>query len=120
MESYMSFLFATDAVNYINKYNLNATIRKNKRTGRYDVIRTYVSALVGKVMAMEDQMYAISFIIFAYGLYVAVELVRRTQLLCAQYAEAISREYGSDYNLLYFCSLSRLLFRYVLEWDKVG
>ena len=54
MESYMSFLFVTDAVNYIHKYNLNATIRKNKRTGRYDVIRTYVSALVGKVMEMED------------------------------------------------------------------
>ena len=54
MESYMSFLFVTDAANYIHKYNLNATIQKNKRTGRYDVIRTYVSALVGKVMEMED------------------------------------------------------------------
>ena len=82
MESYMSFLFVTDAANYIHKYNLNATIQKNKRTGRYDVIRTYVSALVGKVMEPEDQMYAISFIIFAYGLYVAVELIKRTQLLC--------------------------------------
>ena len=30
----------------------------------------------------EDQMYAVTFIIFAYGLYVAVELVRRVQLLC--------------------------------------
>ena len=65
-------------------------------------------------------MYAISFIIFAYGLYVAVELARRVQLLCAQYAEAISYEYRSDYNLFYICTLSRLLFRYVLEWDKVG
>ena len=27
-------------------------------------------------------MYAVTFIIFAYGLYVAVELVRRVQLLC--------------------------------------
>ena len=118
MESYMSFLFVTDAANYIHKYNLNATIRKNKRTGRYDVIRTYVNALVGKVM--EGQMYVITFIIFAYGLYVAVELARRTQLLCAQYTEAISREYRSDYNMFYICSLSRLLFRYVLEWDTVG
>ena len=64
--------------------------------------------------------HVITIIIFAYGLYVAVELVRRTQLLCAQYTKAISHEYRSDYNLLYFCSLSRLLFRYVLEWDKVG
>ena len=54
MESYMSFLFATDAANYIHKYNLNATIQKNKRTGRYDVKRTYVSALIGKVMEPED------------------------------------------------------------------
>ena len=65
-------------------------------------------------------MNAITIIIFAYGLYVAVELVRRTQLLCAQYTEAISREYRSDYYLLYICTLSRLLLWYVLEWDKVG
>ena len=65
-------------------------------------------------------MYAISFIIFAYGLYVAVELARRTQLLCAQYTKAIGREYRSDYIMFYICSLGRLLFRYVLEWDKVG
>ena len=65
-------------------------------------------------------MYAISFIIFAYGLYVAVELARRTQLLCAEYIEAISYEYRSDYIMFYICSLGRLLFRYVLEWDKVG
>ena len=65
-------------------------------------------------------MHVITIIIFAYGLYVAVELVRRTQLLCAEYTEAISREYRSDYNLFYICTLSRLLLWYVLEWDKVG
>ena len=65
-------------------------------------------------------MNVITIIIFAYGLYVAVELVRRTQLLCAEYTEAISREYRSDYNLFYICTLSRLLLWYVLEWDKVG
>ena len=65
-------------------------------------------------------MNVITIIIFAYGLYVAVELVRRTQLLCAEYIEAISREYRSDYIMFYICSLGRLLFRYVLEWDKVG
>ena len=64
--------------------------------------------------------HVITIIIFAYGLYVAVELARRTQLLCAQYTKAISREYRSDYIMFYICSLSRLLFRYVLEWDKVG
>lgn len=65
-------------------------------------------------------MNVITIIIFAYGLYVAVELARRTQLLCAEYTEAISREYRSDYIMFYICTLSRLLLWYVLEWDKVG
>ena len=53
-------------------------------------------------------MYAITIIIFAYGLYVAVELARRTQLLCAQYTKAIGREYRSDYIMFYICSLGRM------------
>ena len=65
-------------------------------------------------------MHVITIIILSYGLYVAVELARRTQLLCAEYTKAISREYRSDYNLFYICTLSRLLLWYVLEWDKVG
>ena len=64
--------------------------------------------------------HVITFIILSYGLYVAVELVRRAQLLCAEYTKAISCEYWSDYIMFYICTLSRLLFRYVLEWDKVG
>ena len=65
-------------------------------------------------------MHVITFIIFAYGLYVAVELARRVQLLCEKHTQAISRFSDSDYNLFYFCTLSRLLLWYVLEWDKVG
>ena len=65
-------------------------------------------------------MNVITFIIFAYGLYVAVELVRRVQLLCEKHTEANSRLSDSDYILFYFCTLSRLLLWYVLEWDKVG
>ena len=64
--------------------------------------------------------HVITFIILSYGLYVAVELARRAQLLCAEYTKAISREYRSDYIMFYFCTLSRLLLWYVLEWDKVG
>ena len=64
--------------------------------------------------------HVITIIIFAYGLYVAVELVRRVQLLCEEHTKAISPQYSDDYNMFYFCTLSRLLFRYVLEWDKVG
>ena len=64
--------------------------------------------------------HVITFIILSYGLFVAVELVRRAQLLCAEYTKAISREYRSDYIMFYICTLSRLLFRYVLEWDNVG
>ena len=65
-------------------------------------------------------MNVITFIIFAYGLYVAVELARRVQLLCEKHTEANSRLSDSDYILFYFCTLSRLLLWYVLEWDKVG
>ena len=65
-------------------------------------------------------MYAVTFIIFAYGLYVAVELVRRVQLLCEKHTEANNPLSDSNYILLYFCTLSRLLLWYILEWDKVG
>ena len=65
-------------------------------------------------------MYAVTLIVLSYGLFVAVELVRRVQLLCEKHTQANSPISASDYNMFYFCTLSRLLFRYVLEWDKVG
>ena len=65
-------------------------------------------------------MYAISFIILSYGLYVATELVRRTQLLCEKHTQANSPLSDSDYILFYFCTLSRVMVWDVLEWDKVG
>ena len=69
----------------------------------------------------EDQMYAVTFIIFAYGLYVAVELVRRVQLLCeTEHTEAISPISSSNYIFLYICPLSRVVLWYVLKWDIVG
>ena len=68
----------------------------------------------------EDQMYAVTFIIFAYGLYVAVEMVRRTQLLCEKHTQAISTISGSNNYLLYFCTLSRVMLWDVLKWDRVG
>ena len=66
-------------------------------------------------------MYAISFIIFAYGLYVAVELVKRVQLLCeTEHTQAIGPISSSNYIFLYICTLSRVMFGYVLKWDTVG
>ena len=65
-------------------------------------------------------MNVITIIVLSYGLYVAVELVRRAQLLCAEYTKAISREYSGDYNMFYICTLGRLLLWDVLERDKVG
>ena len=65
-------------------------------------------------------MHVITFIILSYGLYVAVELVRRVQLLCEKHTEANNRLSDSDYILFYFCTLSRLLLWYILKWDKVG
>ena len=54
MKALISFMFATDASNYIHKYKLNAFINKNKRTGKYDVVHTYVDALKGKLVEWED------------------------------------------------------------------
>ena len=54
MKALISFMFATDAVNYVEKYKLNAFINKNKRTGKYDVVHTYVDALKGKLVEWED------------------------------------------------------------------
>ena len=66
-------------------------------------------------------MYAVTFIIFAYGLYVAVELVKRVQLLCeTEHTQAIGPISNSNYIFLYICTLSRVMFRYVLKWDRVG
>ncbi len=65
-------------------------------------------------------MHVISFIIFAYGLYVAVEMARRTQLLCEKHTQAISPISGSNNYLLYFCTLSRVMLWDVLKWDRVG
>ena len=66
-------------------------------------------------------MYAISFIILSYGLYVAVELVKRTQLLCeTEHNKAIGPISIGDYNLFYFCTLGRVMLWYVLKWDAVG
>ena len=66
-------------------------------------------------------MYAISFIIFAYGLYVAVELVKRVQLLCeTEHTQAIGPISDGNYIILYFCSLSRVMLWYVLKWDRMG
>jgi hypothetical protein len=38
MEVLASFLFATEAVNYIEKHELNAIVSKNIFTGKYDVL----------------------------------------------------------------------------------
>ena len=66
-------------------------------------------------------MDVITFIIFAYGLYVAVELVRRVQLLCeTEHTQAISPISSSNYIFLYICTLGRFVFGYVLKWDTVG
>ena len=65
-------------------------------------------------------MHVITIIILSYGLYVAVELARRTQLLCAEYTQTISLQYSGDYIMFYFCTLSRAMVWDVLEWDKVG
>ena len=65
-------------------------------------------------------MYAVTLIVLSYGLFVAVELVRRVQLLCEKHTQAISPISDSDYILFYFCTLSRVVLWYVLEWDKVG
>ena len=65
-------------------------------------------------------MHVITFIIFAYGLYVAVELARRVQLLCEKHTQANSRLSDSDYILFYFCTLSRVMLWYVLKWDIMG
>ena len=68
----------------------------------------------------EDQLSVITLIVLSYGLYVAVELVRRVQLLCEKYTQAISLQYSGGYNMFYFCTLSRAMVWDVLEWDKVG
>ena len=65
-------------------------------------------------------MYAVTLIVLSYGLFVAVELVRRVQLLCEKHTQAISPISVSDYNMFYFCTLSRVMVWDVLEWDKVG
>ena len=65
-------------------------------------------------------MYAVTLIVLSYGLFVAVELARRTQLLCEKHTQAISPISVSDYNMFYFCTLSRVMVWDVLEWDKVG
>ena len=56
MKALISFMFATDAVNYVEKYKLNAFINKNKRTGKYDVVRLYVDApsLKGKLVDWDE------------------------------------------------------------------
>jgi len=54
MKALISFSFLTDAKNHLEKYKLNAFINKNKRTGKYDVVQTYVDALKGKVVEWED------------------------------------------------------------------
>ena len=54
MKALISFMFATDAVSYVEKYKLNAFINKNKHTGKYDVVHTYVDALKGKLVEWED------------------------------------------------------------------
>ena len=56
MKALISFMFATDAVNYVEKYKLNAFINKNKRTGKYDVVRLYVDApsLKGKLVNWDE------------------------------------------------------------------
>lgn len=38
MKVLASFLFVTDAANYIEKHNLDAVIDKNIFTGKYDVL----------------------------------------------------------------------------------
>ena len=38
MRTLASFLFVTDAVNYIEKHNLDAVIDRNIFTGKYDVL----------------------------------------------------------------------------------
>ena len=65
-------------------------------------------------------MYAVTLIVLSYGLFVAVELVRRVQLLCEKHTQAISPISASNYNMFYFCTLSRVMVWDVLEWDKVG
>ena len=65
-------------------------------------------------------MYAVTLIVLSYGLFVAVELIKRTQLLCEKHTQANSPISASDYNMFYFCTLSRVMVWDVLEWDKVG
>lgn len=38
MEVLASFLFATEAANYIERHKLNAIVSKNIFTGKYDVL----------------------------------------------------------------------------------